>query len=225
MSKNISFTPELENYLNKNSIENLVLKELRKFSFIELGDVANMQVSPEQASFLHMLIKIGNYSQVLEVGTFMGYSALAMALALNDNGKIITVDSDIKTTKHAAKFWKQANVLDKITLINEDGLKSLQKFKEEKFIFDFIFIDADKSGYRNYLELSLNLISDNGLIVFDNVLWKGKVVDPSINDKKTSDIREFNDFVKNDKRVDTTMISIVGWLRVWVPSEVVFEVT
>lgn len=208
MSKNISFTPELENYLNKNSIENLVLKELRKFSFIELGDVANMQVSPEQASFLHMLIKIGNYSQVLEVGTFMGYSALAMALALNDNGKIITVDSDIKTTKHAVKFWKQANVLDKITLINEDGLKSLQKFKEEKFIFDFIFIDADKSGYRNYLELSLNLISDNGLIVFDNVLWKGKVVDPSINDKKTSDIREFNDFVKNDKRVDTTMISI-----------------
>ena len=208
MSKNISFTPELENYLNKNSIENLVLKELRKFSFIELGDVANMQVSPEQASFLHMLIKIGNYSQVLEVGTFMGYSALAMALALNDNGKIITVDSDIKTTKHAAKFWKQANVLDKITLINEDGLKSLQKFKEEKFIFDFIFIDADKSRYRNYLELSLNLISDNGLIVFDNVLWKGKVVDPSINDKKTSDIREFNDFIKNDKRVDTTMISI-----------------
>ena len=208
MSKNISFTPELENYLNKNSIENSVLKELRKFSFIELGDVANMQVSPEQASFLHMLIKIGNYSQVLEVGTFMGYSALAMALALNDNGKIITVDSDIKTTKHAVKFWKQANVLDKITLINEDGLKSLQKFKEEKFIFDFIFIDADKSGYRNYLELSLNLISDNGLIVFDNVLWKGKVVDPSINDKKTSDIREFNDFIKNDKRVDTTMISI-----------------
>ena len=208
MSKNISFTPELENYLNKNSIENLVLKELRKFSFIELGDVANMQVSPEQASFLHMLIKIGNYSQVLEVGTFMGYSALAMALALNDNGKIITVDSDIKTTKHAAKFWKQANVLDKITLINEDGLKSLQKFKEEKFIFDFIFIDADKSGYRNYLELSLNLISDNGLIVFDNVLWKGKVVDPSINDKKTSYIREFNDFIKNDNRVDTTMISI-----------------
>ena len=208
MSKNISFTPELENYLNKNSIENLVLKELRKFSFIELGDVANMQVSPEQASFLHMLIKIGNYSQVLEVGTFMGYSALAMALALNDNGKIITVDSDIKTTKHAAKFWKQANVLDKITLINEDGLKSLQKFKEEKFIFDFIFIDADKSGYRNYLELSLNLISDNGLIVFDNVLWKGKVVDPFINDKKTNDIREFNDFIKNDKRVDTTMISI-----------------
>jgi predicted O-methyltransferase YrrM len=208
VSKNISFTPELENYLNKNSIENIVLKELRKFSFIELGDVANMQVSPEQASFLHMLIKIGNYSQVLEVGTFMGYSALAMALALNDNGKIITVDSDIKTTKHAAKFWKQANVLDKITLINEDGLKSLQKFKEEKFIFDFIFIDADKSGYRNYLELSLNLISDNGLIVFDNVLWKGKVVDPFINDKKTNDIREFNDFIKNDKRVDTTMISI-----------------
>ena len=208
MLKNISFTPELEKYLNQNSIENLVLQELRDFSFKELGDVANMQVSPEQASFLHMLIKIGNYSQILEVGTFMGYSTLAMALALNDNGKIITVDHDVKTTKHATKFWKQANVLDKITLINEDGSKSLQQFKEEKFIFDFIFIDADKSGYKNYLELCLNLISDNGLIVFDNVLWKGKVTDPSINDKKTNTIREFNDFIKNDNRVDTTMISI-----------------
>lgn len=208
MLKNISFTPELEKYLNQNSIENLVLQELREFSIKELGDVANMQVSPEQASFLHMLIKIGNYSQILEVGTFMGYSTLAMALALNDNGKIITVDHDLKTTKHAAKFWKQANVLDKITLINEDGSKSLQQFKEEKFIFDFVFIDADKSGYKNYLELCLNLISDNGLIVFDNVLWKGKVTDPSINDTKTNTIREFNDFIKNDNRVDTTMISI-----------------
>ena len=208
MLKNISFTPELEKYLNQNSIENLVLQELRDFSFKELGDVANMQASPEQASFLHMLIKIGNYSQILEVGTFMGYSTLAMALALNDNGKIITVDNDVKTTKYATKFWKQANVLDKITLINEDGSKSLQQFKEEKFIFDFIFIDADKSGYKNYLELCLNLISDNGLIVFDNVLWKGKVTDPSINDKKTNTIREFNDFIKNDNRVDTTMISI-----------------
>jgi len=206
--KNISFTPELEKYLNQNCIENLVLQELREFSFKELGDVANMQVSPEQASFLHMLIKIGNYSQILEVGTFMGYSTLAMALALNDNGKIITVDNDVKTTEHATKFWKQANVLEKITLINEDGSKSLQQFKEEKFMFDFIFIDADKSGYKNYLELCLNLISDNGLIVFDNVLWKGKVTDPSINDKKTNTIREFNDFIKNDNRVDTTMISI-----------------
>ena len=208
MSKNISFTPELEKYLNKNSIENTVLKELRDFSFKELGNVANMQVSPEQASFLHMLVKIGNYSHILEVGTFMGYSTLAIALGLNENGKIITVDNDIKTTIHASKFWKQANVLDKITLINNDGLTSLQKFKDDKFIFDFIFIDADKSGYRSYLELSLNLISDNGLIIFDNVLWKGKVANPLINDKKTSVIREFNDFIKNDKRVVTTMISI-----------------
>jgi len=208
VSKNISFTPELEKYLNKNSIENIALKELRDFSFKELGNAANMQVSPEQASFLHMLIKIGNYSHILEVGTFMGYSTLAMALGLNENGKIITVDNDIKTTIHAAKFWKQANVLDKITLINNDGLTSLQKFKDDKFIFDFIFIDADKSGYRSYLELSLNLISDNGLIIFDNVLWKGKVANPLINDKKTSVIREFNDFIKNDKRVVTTMISI-----------------
>jgi len=206
--KNIHLTKDLENYLNQNIEETSVQKELRAFSFKELGDVANMQTTNEQASFLNFLIKVGNYKSILELGTFVGYGTLAMALALDREGKIITVDRDVKTSAHANIFWDKAGVKNKITLINSDGVVALEKFINQKLVFDFIFIDADKSGYKNYFEKCLNVISDNGLIVFDNVLWKGKVSDSSVNDKKTESIREFNNYIKNDNRVDTTMISI-----------------
>ena len=208
MFKNIHLTKDLENYLNQNIEETSVQKELRAFSFKELGDVANMQTTNEQASFLNFLIKVGNYKSILELGTFVGYGTLAMALALDSEGKIITVDRDVKTSAHANIFWDKAGVKNKITLINSDGVVALEKFINQKLVFDFIFIDADKSGYKNYFEKCLNVISDNGLIVFDNVLWKGKVSDSSVNDKKTESIREFNNYIKNDNRVDTTMISI-----------------
>ena len=167
-----------------------------------------MQISPQQASFLNFLIKIGNYKNILELGTFMGYSTLAMALALDKEGKIFTVDKDLETTSHAKKFWDKAGVTNQITMINGDAIAALQNFIKQKLLFDFIFIDADKSGYKTYFDNCLDLISENGLIVFDNVLWKGKVADLSLNDKKTGIIREFNKYIKKDNRVDTTMISI-----------------
>jgi len=206
--KNIHSSKDLENYLYQNIEETAVQKEMREFSFKEFGDIANMQISPQQASFLNFLIKIGNYKQILELGTFMGYSTLAMALALDKEGKIFTVDKDLKTTNHAKKFWDKAKVTNQITMINTDAIKALQNFIKQKLLFDFIFIDADKSGYKTYFNNCLDLISENGLIVFDNVLWKGKVADLSLNDKKTETIREFNKYIKNDNRVDTTMISI-----------------
>jgi len=206
--KNIHSSKDLENYLYQNIEETAVQKEMREFSFKEFGDIANMQISPQQASFLNFLIKIGNYKQILELGTFMGYSTLAMALALDKEGKIFTVDKDLKTTNHAKKFWDKAKVTNQITMINTDAITALQNFIKQKLLFDFIFIDADKSGYKTYFNNCLDLISENGLIVFDNVLWKGKVADLSLNDKKTETIREFNKYIKNDNRVDTTMISI-----------------
>ena len=208
MIKDLHLDSYLEKYLRKNITETNAQKELREFSFHTLGNVANMQVTPEQASFLNFLIKIGNYSNVLELGTFMGYSTLSMALALNPDGKIITIDKDAKTAAYAIDFWKKAGVEQKIKLINEDAKVSLSKFINEGLLFDFIFIDADKSGYKTYFESSLSLITENGLIVFDNVLWKDKVANPQITDEKTEIIREFNSYIKNDNRVDTTMISI-----------------
>ena len=208
MFKNIHSSKDLENYLHQNIEETPVQKEMREFSFKEFGDIANMQISAQQASFLNFLIKIGNYKKILELGTFMGYSTLAMALALDKEGRIFTVDKDIKTTSYAKKFWKKAEVTNQIIMINSDAITALQNFIKQKLIFDFIFIDADKSGYKTYFDNCLDLISENGLIIFDNVLWKGKVADLSLNDKKTETIREFNKYIKNDNRVDTTMISI-----------------
>ena len=208
MLKNINEKNPLREYLVQNNFETKEQKELRELSFKTFGNIANMQVTPEQSSFLSFLIKIGNYKNILELGTFMGYSTLAMAIAVDNNGHVTTVDKDIKTTSLAANFWKKTPFANKISLINEEAKIVLKNLIEEKKIFDFIFVDADKSGYKHYFETCLNLISDNGLIVFDNVLWKGNVFDKSINDNKTEVIREFNNFIKSDSRVVTTMISI-----------------
>ena len=208
MLKNINENNPLREYLVQNNFETKEQKELRELSFKTFGNIANMQVTPEQSSFLSFLIKIGNYKNILELGTFMGYSTLAMAIAVDNNGHVTTVDKDIKTTSLAANFWKKTSFANKISLINEEAKIVLKNLIEKKKIFDFIFVDADKSGYKHYFETCLNLISDNGLIVFDNVLWKGNVFDKSINDSKTEAIREFNNFIKSDSRVVTTMISI-----------------
>ena len=208
MLKNINENNPLREYLVQNNFETKEQKELRELSFKTFGNIANMQVTPEQSSFLSFLIKIGNYKNILELGTFMGYSTLAMAIAVDNNGHVTTVDKDIKTTSLAANFWKKTPFANKISLINEEAKIVLKNLIEKKKIFDFIFVDADKSGYKYYFETCLNLISDNGLIVFDNVLWKGNVFDKSINDSKTEVIREFNNFIKSDSRVVTTMISI-----------------
>ncbi len=208
MFKNINENISLIEYLFKNNSETKEQKDLRELSYKTFGNIANMQVTPEQSSFLSFLIKIGNYKNILELGTFMGYSTLAMAIAVSDSGHVTSVDKDIKTTSIAANFWKSTPYANKISLINGDAKIVLQNLINEKKIFDFIFIDADKSSYKYYFETCLNLLADNGLIVFDNVLWKGKVFDQSINDSKTKAIREFNNFIKNDKRITTTMISI-----------------
>ena len=208
MFKNINENISLIEYLFKNNSETKEQKDLRELSYKTFGNIANMQVTPEQSSFLSFLIKIGNYKNILELGTFMGYSTLAMAIAVSDSGHVTSVDKDIKTTSIAANFWKSTPYANKISLINGDAKIVLQNLTNEQKIFDFIFIDADKSSYKYYFETCLNLMADNGLIVFDNVLWKGKVFDQSINDSKTKAIREFNNFIKNDKRITTTMISI-----------------
>ena len=208
MFKNINENISLIEYLFKNNSETKEQKDLRELSYKTFGNIANMQVTPEQSSFLSFLIKIGNYKNILELGTFMGYSTLAMAIAVGDSGYVTSVDKDIKTTSIAANFLKSTPYANKISLINGDAKIVLQNLIKEQKIFDFIFIDADKSNYMHYFETCLNLMTENGLIVFDNVLWKGKVFDQSINDSKTKAIREFNNFIKNDKRITTTMISI-----------------
>ena len=165
-----------------------------------------MQISISQSQFLHLIIKISNIKKVLEIGTFTGLSTLSMALALSDDGKIIALDKNEETSKVAIDFFKKANQGHKIKTLIKPALESLDEIKNEKF--DLVFIDADKMNYIEYYERSLQLLNQNGLIIIDNVLWYGEVVNENNNDKFTKNIKEFNSHISKDKRVEKLIIPL-----------------
>jgi predicted O-methyltransferase YrrM len=153
---------------------------------------AEMMSSPEQAVFFNFLIKMLHPKKILEVGTFTGYATLSMALASPLDCEVITCDIDERWPKMGASYWERAGVLDKITVKIAPALDTLKTLFESKAQFDFIFIDADKKNYWDYLLYSLKLLSPGGIIAVDNTLWGGKVADPAIEDAQTLAIREFN---------------------------------
>jgi predicted O-methyltransferase YrrM len=165
-----------------------------------------MQVDPSQCYFLHLIIKISNIKNVLEIGTFTGLSALSISLALPNDGRLIALDKNEKTNEVALKFFKKAKQDHKIKTIIKPALESLEDLKNNKF--DMIFIDADKMNYKEYYERSLQLIDKGGLIIIDNVLWHGEVADQKNFNKYTVNIREFNSHIANDKRVEQIIIPL-----------------
>jgi predicted O-methyltransferase YrrM len=165
-----------------------------------------MQVATSQCHFLHLIIKISNIKNVLEIGTFTGLSALSIALALPDDGKLIALDKNEETSKVAIDFFKKANQDHKIKTIIKPALESLEKLKNNKF--DMVFIDADKMNYKEYYERSLNLLDKGGLIIVDNVLWHGEVADEYNLDKYSVNIRDLNSYVANDKRVEQIIVPL-----------------
>jgi predicted O-methyltransferase YrrM len=155
---------------------------------------------------LHLIIKISNIKNVLEIGTFTGLSALSISLALPDDGKLIALDKNEETNKVAKSFFKKANQDHKIKTIIKPALESLEELKNDKF--DMVFIDADKMNYKIYYEKSLKLVNKNGLIIIDNVLWHGEVADTKNCDKYTVNIREVNAYVSKDNRVEQIIIPL-----------------
>jgi len=172
--------------------------------------LAIMQVSPEQAQFMQLLLRLISAKNVLELGTFTGYSALAMALALPDDGFLITCDINSEWTEKAPLFWQQAEQEKKIDLRLAPALETMKQLLTEGYAlsFDFIFIDADKTNYLNYYELALQLLKPSGLIAIDNVFWEGKVIDPQETGAQTREIRKLNEFLKQDNRVYTSLLPI-----------------
>ena len=206
MGKNLEISEKLEKYINNFSLKlNPIQQEIIDYNNT-LGDVKRMQVATSQCHFLHLIIKISNIKTVLEIGTFTGLSALSIALALPDDGKLVALDKDEGTNKIALDFFKKANLDNKIQTIVKPALDSLDELKNSKF--DMVFIDADKMNYKEYYERSLNLMDKGGLIIVDNVLWHGEVADEDNLDKYTVNIREFNSYVSNDKRVDQIIIPL-----------------
>ena len=206
MGKNLEITEKLQKYINNFGLKiNPVQQEIIDYNNT-LGDVKRMQVAQSQCHFLHLIIKISNIKNVLEIGTFTGLSALSIALALPDDGKLTSLDKNEDTNKTATEFFKKANQDNKIQTIVKPALESLDDLKNSKF--DMIFIDADKMNYKEYYEKSLNLLSKNGLIIIDNVLWHGEVADETNLGKYTLNIREFNNYVLQDKRVEQIIVPL-----------------
>jgi len=206
MGKNLEITEKLQKYIDNFSLKlNPVQQEIIDYNNT-LGDIKRMQVATSQCHFLHLIIKISNIKNVLEVGTFTGLSALSISLALPDDGKLVALDKNEETSRVAIDFFKKANQDHKIKIIIKPALKSLEELKNDKF--DMIFIDADKMNYKEYYERSLKLLDKNGLVIIDNVLWHGEVADEANIDKFTLNIREFNAHVEQDKRVEQIIVPL-----------------
>jgi caffeoyl-CoA O-methyltransferase len=171
---------------------------------------AGMQSSPEQGKLLTLLIKLMGAKKTLEVGVFTGYSALVVALALPEDGKIIACDVSEEWTSIGRKYWEEAGVANKIDLRLAPGNETLDALLADgqAGTFDFAFIDADKSGYDGYYERCLQLLRPGGLIGIDNTLWHGKVADQSVQDADTIAIRNLNKKLAGDTRVDLSMVPI-----------------
>ena len=215
MFKDIENSAELQQYLFKFGVnEHPLQREIREYTEKNLGNAATMQISPDQGAFLQFIIKSSNIQNCLEIGTFTGYSALTMALALPENGSIISLDIDKKNTDIAKKYWNKHSVGKKIDFILAPALETMDEFVNLDKTFDLIFIDADKKNYKNYFLRSLELTEKDGIIIIDNTLWKGKVADKSANDDKTNSIKEFNTFIRDFKGTENMILPIADGMTI-----------
>ena len=202
-------------YLRNHSLrEPEVLKQLREETLkLPLGV---MQVSPEQGQFMALLVRITGATRIVEIGTFTGYSALVMALALPDSGKLITCDISEDYTNTARQYWQKAGVADRIELKLAPALETLDALltSGQTGTFDMAFIDADKTEYIGYYERCLQLLKSGGLILVDNVLWGGRVARSEVEDSDTNTLRQFNDLLHRDERIGLSMLPVGDGLTI-----------
>ena len=208
MSTQIEINKQLVSYLQtvgyrRDFIIDKLVKETKA-----LGNLAQMQIAPEQGQFLEIIAAISKAKKCLEIGRFTGLSTLCMARGLPDDGKIISIDNSDEFLSVANKFWKQADIQHKIESVIGQGVEVMQSYVDRQFSFDLIFIDADKNNYSHYYELSLELLPSNGIIIIDNMLWGGDVADLSIKDTHTETIRSLNEKIQKDERVHFSFLPV-----------------
>ena len=191
-----------------------VLRELREET--AKMPAAGMQTGPDQVQFLQLLVRLTGARRCIEVGVFTGYSALGVALALPEDGRIVACDVSEEYTRVAKRYWERAGVAQKIDLYLAPATQTLDEriAAGESGRFDFAYIDADKTGYDAYYERCLTLLRPNGVIAIDNVLWSGRVADPQVTDEDTAALRALNAKVGRDERVDASLLSIGDGLMV-----------
>ncbi len=210
--KAISLTPALYDYLLQHAPEpHPILPEIAEATRSRSDQ--NMQISPDQGRFMHLLTKLLGAKKAVEVGCFTGYSAVAVASALPSDGKLISLDIDSETAQIAQSFFTKAGLDQKIEIKVAPALESLTALAEESSgSFDLAFIDADKVNYQAYYEKCLQLLRPGGVILADNVLWSGSIIDSSNQEESTQALRQFNEFVKTDSRVSAMILPIADGL-------------
>ena len=209
--KSIQMTTALHAYLVSHGtppdeIQRALIDETRA-----LGDISIMQIAPEQGAFMTLIARILGARRAIEIGTFTGYSALCLARGLAADGELICCDVSEEWTSVGQRYWEKAGIAHKIDLRIAPAIETLEQLPREPN-FDLAFIDADKKGIIGYFEALLPLIRVGGVILVDNVLWRGAVADPAIDDEDTTAIRKFNDLVATDPRVECVMLPIADGL-------------
>jgi predicted O-methyltransferase YrrM len=207
--RTLGLTDKLYDYVIDATVrEHPVLARLREATARMPG--AGMQISPDQGQFMGFLARLIGVRRAIEVGTYTGYSALAVALALPDDGKLICCDVNAETTRVGQRFWGEAGVAGRIDLRIAPAIETLDALLAagEADRFDMVFIDADKPAYDAYYERALRLLRTGGLIVIDNVLWDGAVADPKDKSASTKALRALNAKIRDDQRVDCSLVTI-----------------
>lgn len=206
--KSFFMSPELHSYLiDHGTPPDEILAGLAAETRERIGPMSIMQIAPEQGAFMQMLAELIGAKNAVEIGTFTGYSALCIARGLPEDGKLLCCDTSEEWTSVGIPFWERAGVRKKIELRIDPAIETLRGLPEAEQ-FDIAFIDADKPSYRDYFEALLPRLRRGGVILVDNVLWGGNVVDPDASDDNTLAIRAFNDHVRSDPRVDCVMLAI-----------------
>jgi predicted O-methyltransferase YrrM len=208
-NQSIGLSEELQNYILDHSLrEDPLLVRLREET-AELPQ-RNMQIAPEQGQFMAMLARLIGAKRYIEVGTFTGYSALAVTMAMPEDGKTIACDISREWTDIARRYWQEAGVDERIMLELRPALKTLDELIVSGLedTFDLAFIDADKTGYIDYFERCHDLLRPGGLVMIDNTLWDGKVVDSGDRDEDTEAIRAFNEYLRDREEIEISMVPI-----------------
>lgn len=209
--KSFLLTTELAAYIEDHSLPaDRVLVELAERTR-QLGDIAQMQIAPEQGAFMTILARAIGAVNALEVGTFTGYSSICLARALPEHGRLIACDLSDEWTRIAREAWLEAGVADRIDLRLGPAGETLASLPADLSL-DLVFLDADKGGYLGYYEELLPRMRPGAILLADNVLWSGRVVDPAADDPDTLALREFNDALGADERVETVMLPVADGL-------------
>lgn len=208
MTRHLAMSDRIEAYVLAHTHESEVARRLR----VETATLpqAGMQIGPDQAAFLALLVRSIGAQRCLEIGTFTGYSALAIAAALPDTGKLVCCDISEEWTAIARRYWQDAGVAARIEMRLAPALVTLRDLlaHDGEGSYDFAFIDADKSGYDSYYEASLKLLRPGGLIALDNMLWSGRVADAQQHDTDTDAIRALNAKIHADTRVEAAFLTV-----------------